>query len=64
MKTPPKSAAKAILLLLALVALTGCYRKVIRASGPGASRYDIEQPTKPWLSDLFGDPGVQTKRAK
>jgi hypothetical protein len=55
MKTTRPIAARTLLLLLVAVAMTGCYRKVIRASGPGASRYDVEEPTKPWLSDLFGD---------
>ena len=64
MKQSLSSSARALLLLLVLVALSGCYRKVIRASGPGAYRYDIEEPTKPWLSDVFGDPGADTKRSQ
>lgn len=59
MKTA-RTASKALLLLLVLVTLSGCYKKVIRASGPGAARYDIEEPTKPWLSDWFGDPGKKS----
>lgn len=38
----------ALLLGLGVTAgATGCYRHVVRAEGPGASMYDIEEPNLP-----------------
>lgn len=44
-----------LLVVLGLVGSTGCYSKVVRAKGPGASQYKVEQSDRdnPYFSDLF-----------
>jgi hypothetical protein len=56
---PPRGLARAALafIVAASPGLTGCYRHVVRAEGPGADRYDVHEPNvepdQPLLDEAF-----------
>lgn len=60
---PVRRVVATVLGLLVCASLGGCYQKVVRASGPGASEYKIEESDR--HNSLFGqwlDPKDNSKK--
>jgi hypothetical protein len=60
---PVRRVGAMVLGVLACGVLGGCYQKVVRASGPGASEYKIEESDR--HNSLFGqwlDPNDNSKK--